>query len=70
MQKPKLNSDGTITVRIKATAQVIDMVPSAAYPMLNGGIAEVPESMVVEPTAERAVLPMPRKKSSTASRRA
>lgn len=66
MITPKLNPDGTITVRIKATRQVLDLVPAAAYPMLNGGTAELIESMTVQPAAERAVAPAqsgPKKKS-------
>lgn len=68
MLKPKINGDGTITVRIKATGQVIDMMPSAAYPMLAGGTAEQPESMTVEPAAEHAVAAAqagPKKKQQT-----
>jgi hypothetical protein len=65
MQKPKINRDGTITVRIRATGQVLDLVPFAAYPMLHGGTAEavdtVPqnnaqtECTAVAPAGERAV---------------
>jgi hypothetical protein len=54
-----LNPDGTITVRIKASGQVIDLVAAAAYPMINGGTAELLtpeiECAAVAPIAERAV---------------
>lgn len=68
----KRNPDGTIKVRIKATGQVLDLVPSAAFPMLHGGTAELAdeESMTLAPIAERAVAAAqsgPRKK--TAARR-
>lgn len=68
----KQNPDGTITVRIKASGQVIDMMPSAAIPMVNGGLAEqftrvrdagVHESAAVDPTGERKILSPPAKKA-------
>lgn len=72
MQKPKLNPDGTITVRIKSSGQVLDLVPMAAYPMLNGGTAELvnqdEECMALAPAGERAVAAAqggPRKKTAT-----
>ena len=75
MQKPKPNPDGTITVRIKATGQVLDLVPFAAHPMLHGGTAELvstegTECAAVAPASERADAAAqsgPRKK--TAARR-
>lgn len=47
-------------VRIRATGQVLDMVPDVANAMIKGGTAEEVskiESAVVEPRAERAVAP-------------
>lgn len=49
-------------VRIKATGQVVDMVPSVANRMIAGGTAELVESKTIEsqavaPRAERTVAP-------------
>ena len=62
-----------IRVRVKATGQVLDMVPEVAKRMIAGGTAErinlvdsPVESMAVAPEAERAVVPAqagPRKKT-------
>jgi hypothetical protein len=52
------NPNGTVTVRVRATGQVIDMVPESAAAMLYGGtIEEVnPESTALDSrSAERAV---------------
>lgn len=48
-----------IRVRIRASGQVLDMVPIVARRMIAGGTAEeVPtESMAVSPRLERAVAP-------------
>jgi hypothetical protein len=48
-----------IRIRIKATGQVIDMVPAGAFPLLDAGMAEriepqQPESATVIPISERA----------------
>ena len=62
------NSDHTVTVRIKESGQVIDMVPAVARELLNSGFAEQPEfvkaraqqrpeSAMVAPRGERAVAP-------------
>jgi hypothetical protein len=56
-------SDRCIRVRIRATAQVIDMVPSAAAALVNGGRAELVNAAAAAP--ERAVKD-PRKETSTA----
>jgi hypothetical protein len=66
---------GYIQVRIRATGQVTEMAPHPARAMINSGIAEEvkPESMAVEPAAERAVAPAqdgPTKKSTSSRRRA
>jgi hypothetical protein len=65
---------GFITIRIKETGQVTEMVPDVARAMICGGTAvEVkPESMAVDPVAERAVLPAqdgPSKKSGFGRKR-
>jgi hypothetical protein len=63
------NKDGTVTVRIRETGQVLDMVPGPAREMLASGYAEDPsrpECAAVEPRAEKAVTPAqagPTKKS-------
>lgn len=63
-------------VRIRATGQVLDMIPAAARAMVNGGTAEEvksSESMAVAPNAERAVAPAqagPKKKSMFSRRSA
>lgn len=53
-----------VNIRIKATGQVTEMVPDVARALLASGMAEkvdaspaprIPESMAVEPVAERAV---------------
>ena len=52
------NPDGTITVRVKATKQVIDLIPDAARALIGSGIAEEftrKESTMLEPRAEHAV---------------
>jgi hypothetical protein len=47
-----------IKVRIRATGQVLEMVPNVAQRMIAGGTAvAVTESMAVAPAAERAVAP-------------
>jgi hypothetical protein len=51
-----------LKVRIRASGQVLDMVPAVALRMIAGGTAEEvtssqPESMAVAPIAERAVAP-------------
>jgi hypothetical protein len=52
-----------VTIRIKATRQVTDMVPAVANRMIAGGTAELVddrnkiESTAVVPRAERAVAP-------------
>lgn len=50
-----------IRVRIRASGQVLDMVPAVATAMILGGTAEEvkapPETMAVAPIAERAVTP-------------
>ena len=46
-----------IRVRIKATGQVLDMVPATAERMIVGGTATRVENMAVAPAAERAVAP-------------
>jgi len=63
-----------ITIRIRETGQVTEMVPDVARAMLASGVAERvdtktaarPESAMREPAAERAVAPAqagPTKKS-------
>jgi hypothetical protein len=67
-----------IRVRIKASRQVLDMVPNVARAMILGGTAEEvksssqPETMSVATTSERAVAPAqsPAKKSMVGKRRA
>ncbi len=56
-----------IKVRIKATGQVLDMLPSAARAMVAGGTAELvgdsnssqaqPQTAAIEPRNERAIAP-------------
>ncbi len=56
-----------IKVRIKATGQVLDMLPSAARAMIAGGTAELvgdsnssqaqPQTAAIEPRNERAIAP-------------
>ena len=50
---------GFITIRIKETGQVTEMLPEVARAMIAGGTAEPleTESMAVVPSAEHAVAP-------------
>ena len=55
-----------IKVRVKATGQIVEMIPSVARAMLQGGtVEEVIETAMVDPQAEKAVTraknPEPRK---------
>jgi hypothetical protein len=67
-----------IRVRIRATRQVLEMVPDVAKRMIAGGTAEEvksssqPETMSVAVTSERAVADAqsPAKKSNFGKRRA
>lgn len=63
-------------VRIRATRQVLEMVPDVARAMINGGTAELvtapatkaksqPETMAVAAVAERAVAPAQKPASKT-----
>jgi len=56
MQK---NPDGTVTVRMRASGQVVDLIPDAARAYLSSGMAEelsqAKESTMRQPKAERAV---------------
>lgn len=51
------NADGTVTVKIRETGQVLDMVPDVASAMLASKYAVQPESAMAEPIAERADAP-------------
>jgi hypothetical protein len=48
---------GFITIRIRETGQVTEMVPDVARAMILGGTADEVESMAVAQSAERAVAP-------------
>lgn len=65
--------NGYKQIRLRATGQVTEMVPDVARQLISSGMAEEvrsqgaqPESMMVQPAAERAIAPAqngPSKKS-------